>query len=150
MWRLSQKATLVPLDRPWLPLLENCDHHPQKNEPFSQEMHLKIPPSSQGLKLSNSKPEYRVSALHFFVKLLPPMASCHRAQWDECFFSFLFLDQPLFHCWKANQGLNLLGNLRTLEYDRLHIYRLWYQKVPTYDSRTSVLVCLVLVCRKIK
>jgi hypothetical protein len=37
------------------------------NKPFSQEMHLKIPLSSQGLKLSNSKPGCRVSTLHFFV-----------------------------------------------------------------------------------
>jgi hypothetical protein len=41
---------------------------PKKNEPFSQEMHLKIPLPSQGLILSNSKPGCRVSALHFFVK----------------------------------------------------------------------------------
>jgi hypothetical protein len=40
----------------------------EKTEPFSQEMHLKIPLLSQGLKLPNSKPGCRVSALHFFVK----------------------------------------------------------------------------------
>jgi hypothetical protein len=39
-----------------------------KNEPFSQEMHLKIILSSRGLKLPNSKSGYGVSALHFFVK----------------------------------------------------------------------------------
>jgi hypothetical protein len=47
---------------------------PSKNELFSQEMHLKIPLLSRGLKLSNSKPGCRVSALHFFVKYTPPMA----------------------------------------------------------------------------
>jgi hypothetical protein len=41
---------------------------PTKNELFSQEMHLKIPLSSRGLKFSNSKPGCIVSALHFFVK----------------------------------------------------------------------------------
>jgi hypothetical protein len=41
---------------------------PQKNEPFSQEMHLKMPPLSLDLKLANPKPVYRVSALHLFVK----------------------------------------------------------------------------------
>jgi hypothetical protein len=41
---------------------------PSKNEPFSQEMHLKIPLLTWCLKLSNSKPGCRVSALHFFVK----------------------------------------------------------------------------------
>ncbi len=39
-----------------------------KNKPFSQEMHLKIPLLSRGLKLSNSKTSCRVSALHCFVK----------------------------------------------------------------------------------
>jgi hypothetical protein len=36
---------------------------PPKNKPLSQEMHLKIPLSSHGLKLSNSKPGCKVSAL---------------------------------------------------------------------------------------
>jgi hypothetical protein len=39
----------------------------KKNEPFSQEMHLKITLSIRGLKLPNSKPGCIVSALHFFV-----------------------------------------------------------------------------------
>jgi hypothetical protein len=39
------------------------------NEPFSQEMHLKIPLLSIGLKLSKLKSGCRVcSALHFLVK----------------------------------------------------------------------------------
>ncbi len=37
---------------------QNPDHHTQQNEPFSQEMHLKIPLPSLGLKLSNSKPRF--------------------------------------------------------------------------------------------
>jgi hypothetical protein len=41
---------------------------PRKNEPFSQEMRLEIPHLSRGLKLSNSKPRFRGSDLHFFVK----------------------------------------------------------------------------------
>ncbi len=42
-----------------------------RDDKFSQEMHLKIPLLSQGLKLLkllNSKPGCRVSALNFFVK----------------------------------------------------------------------------------
>jgi hypothetical protein len=66
----------VQLDRPWLSLSENPAHHiKNKNELFSQEMHLKIQLLSRGLKLSNSKPGCRVSALHFFVKYITPMAS---------------------------------------------------------------------------
>ncbi len=40
----------------------------QKTEQFSQEVHLKTPLSSRGLKLSNSKPGCRISALHFCAK----------------------------------------------------------------------------------
>ncbi len=52
-------------------------------------MHSKIPLLSRGLKLSNSKPGCRVSALHFFVKLIPPMAFWHWAHSDKCFFQLL-------------------------------------------------------------
>jgi hypothetical protein len=65
---------LVPLDRSSLLLSENPDHHPPKNEPFTQERLLKIPLLSRGLKLSDSKPGVRVPALHFFVKWIPPIA----------------------------------------------------------------------------
>jgi hypothetical protein len=41
---------------------------PSKNEPFRQEMRLKIPFSNRAFILPNSKPGCRVSALHFFVK----------------------------------------------------------------------------------
>jgi hypothetical protein len=44
-----------------------------KSEPFSQEMHLKIPLLSRGLISSNFKPGCRSSALHFFVRRTPPM-----------------------------------------------------------------------------
>ncbi len=56
------------IDTSWLSPSENPDHHLPKNEPFSQKVHLRIPLLSRGLKLSNSKPGCRVSALHFFVK----------------------------------------------------------------------------------
>jgi hypothetical protein len=38
------------------------------------------------LKLSNSKPGCRVSALHHFVKQIPTMAFWHQAQSSKCFF----------------------------------------------------------------
>ncbi len=56
------------------PCFRKYDHHPKKKKRFSQEMHLKIRLLSPGLKLSNSKPGFRVSAPHFFVKQIPPMA----------------------------------------------------------------------------
>jgi hypothetical protein len=39
-----------------------------RRKPFRQEMHVKIPLLTWGLKLSDSKRGRRVSALHFFVK----------------------------------------------------------------------------------
>jgi hypothetical protein len=47
---------------------KNTYYHPPKNEPFSQEKHLKIQLSRRGLKLSNSKPGCVFSALNFFGK----------------------------------------------------------------------------------
>ncbi len=97
---------------------------PKKNEPFSQEMHMKIPLLSRGLKLMSSKAGCKVSALHFSVKLIPQMAFWHRANSDGCFFIFLSQDEPVFHRWKANRGLKLSRILRTTENDHLHIYSL--------------------------
>ncbi len=77
-------------------------------KPFNQETDSKVPLSSRGLKLSNSNSDCRVSALHFFVKLIPPpTAFWHEAHSDKCFFSFLSQHYPLFHCWKANRGFRL-------------------------------------------
>ncbi len=52
----------------WYFLFQKTPSNTPKNEPFSQEMHLKIPLQSRDLKLSNSKPSCRVSALHSCVK----------------------------------------------------------------------------------
>ncbi len=41
------------------------------------------------MKLSNSKPGCRASALHFFVKWMPSMAFWHRAHSDTCFLQLL-------------------------------------------------------------
>ncbi len=51
----------------------------KNNETFSEEMHLKIPLLSQGLKLLNLKRGGIVSALDFFIKIdLPPSAFWHK------------------------------------------------------------------------
>jgi hypothetical protein len=50
----SSEATLAPFDRSELPLSENPDVQPQKNEPLSQEMPLKILRLSSGLKMSGA------------------------------------------------------------------------------------------------
>ncbi len=50
------RDALAPFDTSWLPLSENPDVHPKKkkkkNEPLSQEMHLKKLHFSSGLKMS--------------------------------------------------------------------------------------------------
>ncbi len=69
----NYEATFVSLDGLDTPFQET-KIITLKNEPFSLEMHLKIQPSSRYLKLSISKPGCGVSALHFFVKEIPPMA----------------------------------------------------------------------------
>jgi hypothetical protein len=62
-------VTLAPIDRSWLPLSENLDHHPKKKTKRSAERCVwRYSFSSRGLKLSNSKPGCRFSALHFVVK----------------------------------------------------------------------------------
>ncbi len=55
-----------------------------KNKPFSQEMNLKIPPLSQGLKLSNYKPGCKLLALHVFVKYKKPLAFLHWTHSGKC------------------------------------------------------------------
>jgi hypothetical protein len=50
-------------------------------------MHLKIPLSSRDLKLSNSKPGYKVSVLHLFAKKMPPMISWNGAHFRWVLFS---------------------------------------------------------------
>jgi hypothetical protein len=83
----TQEACFEPLKRSWLPpseypiitaekqiyfLLKNPNHRSQKREPFSQEMHMKIPLLGLSLTISNFEPGCRISALHFFENYLPP------------------------------------------------------------------------------
>ncbi len=61
---------------------------------FSRKEQLNLPLLIQGLKLSNSKPDGRVSAFHCFVKYMPPMAFSHRPHSDKWLFQ-LFLNSGL-------------------------------------------------------
>jgi hypothetical protein len=51
-----------------------------------------------------------------------PMAFWHRVHSDKCIISVLFQDEPLFHCLKANRGLELSRNLGTQENRNCLIY----------------------------
>jgi hypothetical protein len=53
---------------------------PPKNEPFSQEMHLKILHFSNGLKMSWAVEEL----LQLFGKQIPPTESWHEVDSDRC------------------------------------------------------------------
>ncbi len=44
----------------------------------------------------------------------------------SAFSSFLFHDEPLFYCSKANRGLKLSRYSRTPENDHVYIYSLWF------------------------
>jgi hypothetical protein len=102
-------------------------------------MHLKLPLFSQRLKLSNLKPDCRVSALHFFVKYIPLMAFRHQAHSVKCFFSFLFQNLRCVSSWKANRGLKVSRKLRTPENYHLYICSLWVQgkKKNSFDILPS-------------
>jgi hypothetical protein len=96
---LKGNITLDPaLDMSRLLLSEYSDHHSQENKPFSLEMHLKIQLSRRGLKLSNSKPSCKVSAVHFFgkKKRSHQWLSEIKLSLISALFIFLFQDQPLF------------------------------------------------------
>ncbi len=80
-------GTLVHLDRSWLPLSENPDHHLPRNEPFSQEMHSKVSLSS---RISNCQilnhGKSLSSPLFFLWNRYPPMVFWLWVRSDECFF----------------------------------------------------------------
>ncbi len=90
--------------------------------------------------MSNSKRDCRVSALHFFVsnRYHQSLSGLKLIQ-VSAFFSSLFQDWPLFHCWKASRGLILLPNMQTSESDHLNICSLcWYKsRVPTSVVHTE-------------
>jgi hypothetical protein len=103
----SQDAALVPLNRPCLPLSEKPDHHLTRNEPFSQEMHLKIPLSSQGLKMAYSNPGCRISVLSLLCEIDTTDGFLTSSSFRSVLFRFIFLDYSPFHCWKAKPDLRL-------------------------------------------
>jgi hypothetical protein len=51
-WLVERRHWRHSIGLNWVPLSENTDVHPPKNEPLSKEMHLKIPHFSSGLKMS--------------------------------------------------------------------------------------------------
>ncbi len=125
MWR--QRRKLVPLDKSWLPLSWNTDHHRQKNCNRSAKRWIWRYRFSDGV--------WNCQILNHVVESQLFTSLWNRYhQWlsgieliqISAFFSFLSEDQPLFHCWKANRGLKLSRNSGAPENDHLHIYSLWF------------------------
>jgi hypothetical protein len=74
-------------------------------------MHLKIPLFSRGLKLPSSKLGFRVSALHFSVKQIPPMAFWHRAHSNKCFLQLLIPGLTPVSLLERELGLGMVTQL---------------------------------------
>jgi hypothetical protein len=121
----SWEATLVPLERSWLPPSENPDYHRQKTNRSARRRFWR----------------YRFSAVVWNCQILNQVVESHlfTSLWNKYhqwlsnieliqtsdFSSFLFKNYSLFHCWKANRDLELSRNSQTPEDDHLRIYSLW-------------------------
>ncbi len=110
----------------WLPLSENPHHHSEKNDPFRQGVHSKIPLLSRGLKLSNSKPGCRVSALPFFCKIESTNGFLTSSSIKYVLFSASYFINPCFTAGKELSVENVF-NSQTPDNDHLHICSLWLQ-----------------------
>jgi hypothetical protein len=84
------------------PSFKNPDHHHLKKNVQHGDA-FKGTKFRPGLKMSNSNPSCRSSALHLFVKWIPPLAYWHRSHSNMCVFHLVVRVWFLFHCWKANR-----------------------------------------------
>jgi hypothetical protein len=85
--RAIWEVRLASSDTSWLPLSENADVHPPKNEPLNREMHLKILYFISGLKISRA-----VEKLLFthVWNIYPPISdSWYQVDSDRCIFILL-------------------------------------------------------------
>ncbi len=117
----------MQLDRFWLRHFRKPQRPPQKNEPFSQDVHSRIPFVNWGWNLPIPKPGCRALGLHVleneYHQSLPDIdLILIRAVF---FFSLWYHNLSLFHCWKAERGWWLSINLQTPENDHCRIYSLW-------------------------
>jgi hypothetical protein len=110
----------------------------------------RIPVLSQGLKLSNYKPGCRVSTLHlmylwnWYHQWLPEIEFNQMI----AFFSFLFQDDSLFCCWKADRDLKITRISRSSENDHLQIYSLGF--IPTFILVKSWVIAELIFFKSMK
>jgi hypothetical protein len=119
----SWEATLAPFDRSRLHLPENPDvHPPKKNEPLSQEMHLKILHFSSGLKMSGDVEKLCFTYLwNRYHQQIPGIKLIHIGAISV----LLCQHYTSFHRWKDIWCWKLPYRVATSENDCLHIYSLW-------------------------
>ncbi len=108
----------MPLDRSWDPLSANPDHHPQKTNRSARRCIWRycFQAGVWNWQILNQVVESQLftSLWNRFHQQLSDLELIQ----ISAFLSFLFLDQPLFHCWKASRGLKLSRNSFTPENDR--------------------------------
>jgi hypothetical protein len=105
---------------------KNPDNQPPKNEPFSQEMHLKIPLLRRGSNFSNSKPGCSLSSsLLCEIDTTNGFLTWSSFRW--VLFQLLILGLTPVSLLKAKRGLKSSRNFWTPENKHLHIYSLWSQ-----------------------
>ncbi len=95
-----------------------------KNKPFIQEMHLKTPLLSRGLKLFSSKPGCRVSDLHILLNKFHQWPYDIELNQMSDFLASYSRINPCSISGKRFVGLKPSRNSLTTENDHLHIYSL--------------------------
>ncbi len=87
---------------------------------------MKIPLLNSGLKSSIFKAGFRVSALHFFVNPIAPIAFRRRAHSDKCLFKLPY--SRINTCYAVGRRIGALNFHATrvngkVEINHLHIHR---------------------------
>ncbi len=127
----SWELTFVPLDRSWLPLREIPDHNPQKQNRSARRCiwRYRCQPGVWNCQILNQVVESQLFT--FLWNGYPQWLSDIQLIQISAFFSFLFLDWPLFLCWRANRYLKFSRNLQTPENDHVHICSVWSDPTPS-------------------
>ncbi len=146
----------MPLDRPWLSF-RKPQSSPHKNEPFCQEMHLKIPLSSWGLKLPNSKPGCIVAA-PLLCEIVTTNGFLTSISFRYVFFQLLIPGLTTFSALESKSWFEIFTHSRTPEIYHLNDYSLCSKqgsfedplfllihKMPLY---TSLMHCTIFKLHK--
>ncbi len=98
---------------------------------------------SRGLKLSNSKPGCRVSALHLFVKKMPPTAFWHWAHSDMCFFQLLIPGLTSVSQQENESGFEIVTQLVDTDTQLVDTEKTKIFTCIVYDTAARVRIILI-------